>query len=194
MVFPGDGVMSLKTAVSVCVLAAFATVSSGCRSGEPIDNETAMNLIKDRNTDPVKLTFSASPPQNASATVTDAYTQLIDAHVITCTTTVGMGKICQPGPAGDAVTQVGAAELSIVAGRWVPASITTISRPVGSSGATAEVRLTFELSPLYRDFENAFDAIQLYAGKSPIENKREGKMAHAVFQRYEDGWHLESLT
>ena len=104
-----------------------------------------------------------------------------------------MGKICQPGPAGDALTQVGSAELAVVAGRWVPASITSISRSVGSS-ATAEVRLRFELSPLYRDFENAFDAIQLWAGKSPIESKKEGRVAHAVFQRYEDGWHLESLS
>jgi hypothetical protein len=185
--------MNLKTVVSVCALAAIASVSSGCRSGEPIDNDTAMSLLKDRTTEPIRLTFSASPPENGGAAVTDAYNQLIDAHVITCTKTAGMGKICQPGPAGEAVTQVGAAELAVVAGRWVPASITSIAQSAGSS-TTAEVRLTFELSPLYRDFESAFDAIQLYGGKSPIENKREGKMAHAVFQRYEDGWHLESLS
>lgn len=185
--------MRLKTVVTVCALAAIAAVSSGCRSGDPIDYETAMGLIRDRNTEPVKLTFSASPPANAGPTVADAYTALIDAHVIACTTTAAMGQICQPGPAGDALTQVGSAELAVVAGRWVPAAITSISRSVGSS-ATAEVRLRFEMSPLYRDFENAFDAIQLSVGKSPIDSKREGKMVHAVFQRYEDGWHLDSLS
>src|SRR2546423_1541349 len=108
--------MSLKTTASVCLLATIAALSIGCRGGDPIDYETAMSLIKDRNTEPIKLTFSASPPSNAGPSVMDAYSQLIDAHVITCTSTQVMGKICQPGPAGDALTQVGAAEMAIIAG------------------------------------------------------------------------------
>jgi len=185
--------MSLKTIVSICVLTALAAVLSGCRSSEPLDYETAMGLVKERSTEPVKLTFSASPPANGDAAVTDAYARLIDAHVITCTTTAAMGKICQPGPAGDALTQVGSAELAVVAGRWVPAAITSFSPSVGSN-TTADVRLRFEPSPLYRDFEDAFDAIQLWAGKSLIESKREGRIVRAVFQRYDDGWHLETLS
>jgi hypothetical protein len=184
--------MQLRT-TAYALLAVTAIISSGCHTAEPIDYETAMNLIKDRNTEPVKLTFSASPPSNAGPSMTEAYNQLIDAHVIACTTTPAMGKICQPGPTGDSLTQVGSAELAIVAGRWVPAAITSIARSVGSS-ATAEVRLRFEPSPLYRDFESAFDTIQLWGGKSPIESKKEGKVVRAVFQRYEDGWHLESLS
>src|SRR5690242_12482567 len=103
--------MSLRSTITVCVLAAIAGTSSGCRHSEPIDYDTAMTLVKDRNTEPVKLTFSASPPVDARPNVTDAYNQLISAHVLTCTTTAGMGKICQPGSAGEALTQVGAAEL-----------------------------------------------------------------------------------
>src|SRR5438128_9938195 len=102
----GDGVMSLRTTITVLVLATIAGASSGCRSGEPIDYETAMTLVKDRNTEPVKLTFSASLPTDARPNVADAYNQLISAHVLACTTTAAMGKICQPGPAGDALTQV----------------------------------------------------------------------------------------
>src|SRR5260370_37014140 len=101
--------MSSKTTLSMCALAVIAALSSGCRSGEPIDYETAMSLVRDRNTEPVKLTFSASPPPNAGPSVTDAYNALIDAHVIACTSTPAMGKICQPGPAGDALTQAGPA-------------------------------------------------------------------------------------
>jgi len=185
--------MSWNRFGSLCVLAALATISTGCSGGDPLDYETAMSLVKERQTDPVKLTISASPPAHGGAAVTDAYVRLMDAHVINCTTTEVMGKICQPGPAGEEITPVGSAELSLNAGHWVPSTITSISRSTGSS-ATAEVRMRFELSPLYRDFEESFDAIQVWAGKSPIENKKEGKMAHAVFQRYEDGWHLESLT
>ena len=183
--------MNFKTVIPVFALAAIATLSSGCHVGDPINYETAMSLVKDRNPEPVKLTFSASPPPNADSKIIDAYNRLVDAHVLTCTVTA-MGKICQPGPAGEALTQVGSAELALVAGRWVPAAITSISP--GGSSATAEVRLRFESSPTYRDFESAFDAIQLWAGKSAIETNKEGKMVHAVFQRYEDGWHLDSLS
>ena len=186
--------MSWNRIGCLCVLEALAAVSIGCSGGDPLDYETAMSLVKERQTDPISLTFSASPPAQGGANITDAYARLVDAHVITCTNTEAMGKICQPGPAGEsALTPVGSAELSLNAGRWVPSTITSISRSGGST-ASAEVRMRFELSPLYRDFEDSFDAIQIWAGKSPIENKKEGKMAHAVFQRYEDGWHLESLT
>lgn len=185
--------MRLQIIVSLFALAGIAVLSTACRSGEPIDSETAMSLLKDRNMEPVRLTFSASPPANADANVTSAYNTLVDAHVITCTTTKGMGTICQPGPAGDGVSQVGSAELAVIAGRWVPSAITSLSRADGST-ATAEVRMRFELNPLYRDFENAFDTIQLWSGKSAIDNKREGKVSHAVFQRYDDGWHLDNLS
>lgn len=185
--------MSQKILVAASALALFSTIFIGCRSGQPIDYDTALGLLKDRNSEPVRLTFSASPPANAGAGVMDAYERLIDAHVLACTNTAAMGKVCQPGPAGDALTQTGASELALVAGRWVPASITSISRSVGTS-ATAEVRMTFEMSPLYRDFEDAFDTIQIWAGKSVIESKKEGKIAHAVFQRDDDGWHLENVS
>jgi len=189
--------MRLKITVSACALAVIAAVSSGCRS-EPIDYETAMNLVKDRNTEPVQLTFSAWPPAHAGSrplcpTVADAYARLMDAHLITCTTTAALGKIYQPGPAGDALTRAGSGELAIIAGRWVPLAITSISRSVGNS-VTAEVRLRFEPSPLYHDFESAFDAIQLRAGQSSIESQKQGKVVQAVFQRYQDGWHLQGLS
>lgn len=184
--------MNFRIISSMCVMAAVSFALIGCRS-DPIDNDTALGLLKDRNTEPVKLTFSASPPADAGSSITDAYNRLIDAHVITCTSTKVMGKICQPGPAGDALTQVGSAEIALVAGRWVPSAINSISRSTGTT-ATAEVRMTFEMSPLYRDFENAFDAIQLWAGRPPVDNKKEGKIVHAVFQREEDGWHLESVS
>ena len=184
--------MSFKSILTAGAMIAIAVISIGCRATEPIDPDTALGLLKDRSMEPVKLTFSASPPTNGSQEAKDAYARLVDAHVITCNTTT-IGTLCQPGPAGDALTQVGAAELAVVAGRWVPATVTNFSHPQGT-GVTADVHMTFELSPLYRDFEGAFDAIQIWAGKSAIESKKEGKIAHAVFQHYDDGWHLENIS
>lgn len=184
--------MSFQRAACVCALTAL--VLSGCRTGDPIDYDTAVALLRDRNTEPLKIVFSASPPAKAGNERTaEAYDRLIDAHVIQCTDTRAMGKICEPGPAGEGLTLVGSTELSLVAGRWVPASITHISRS-GDGTASAEVRMTFEPSPLYRDFENSFDDIQQSAGVSAIEYKKEGKTVHAVYQHLEDGWHLESVS
>jgi hypothetical protein len=88
-----------------------------------------------------------------------------------------VGIICDPGPAGDALTQNGVSELSLVAGRWVPASIVAIRRTRGNS-AIADVRMSFELSQIFQDFENAFEEIQI---------------VRMTFQRYGNGWHVESV-
>jgi hypothetical protein len=69
----------------------------------------------------------------------------------------------------------------------------SISRSGGNS-ATAEVRMRFEPSPLYRDFETAFEQIQLATGKQPIDTTNQNKTIQAMYQRYEDGWHLEGVN
>ncbi len=180
----------------ICGLLWAIVPTSGCRQADPLDSETAVGLLKDRNTEPIKLVFSASPPISAEGRAVEAYDRLIDAHVLTCSATQAMGKICQPGPAGDVLTQEGTSELSLTAGRWVPATILSISRS-GDSSAAAEVRMKFEPSPLYRDFETAFDQIQLgtgSSGASVADYKKEGKIVHAMYQRSDDGWRLESLN
>jgi hypothetical protein len=184
--------MRLPTLSLACVLAAGA-ILSGCRGGNPLDADTAMALLKDRNTEVVKFTFSASPPRTAAdPRVTQAYDRLIDAHVIQCTSTEAMGKVCQPGPAGEAITLVGTTDFTLNAGRWVPSTIANISRS-GSSSAVVEVRMSFEPSPLYRDFESTFDDIQPVAVKTGAENLRNGKTVHATYQRDEEGWHVISV-
>ncbi len=180
--------------ICASIFAAFAV--SGCRHVDPLDAETAVDLLKDRNGETLKLVFSASPPSPTDARANEAYDRLIDAHVLTCSATKTMGKVCRPGPAGDALAQEGPADISLIAGRWVPATIMSISRS-GNSSAVAEVRMRFEPSPLYRDFESAFDQVQLAsgaAGASTIDYKREGKIVHASYQRYDDGWRLEGLN
>jgi hypothetical protein len=186
--------MGIGKFVFISVAVAAALLLASCRSGDPIDYETAIALLKDRNTEPVKLTFSASPPSTGvSARAAQAYDQLADAHVLNCESTQSLGKLCQPGPAGDAVAQVGSTELAVVAGRWTPENILSISRS-GGSLATAEVRMRFEPSPLYRDFEAAFDQIQLATGKTPLDAAMQSKTVRASYQHYEDGWHLEAVN
>jgi hypothetical protein len=185
--------MRLSTSLSICAPAIVAAILGGCSGNDPLDTDTAMALLRERNMEAFKFTFNTTPPRpTGDAGVIQAYARLMDAHVIECTTTEALGKICQPGPAGEALSLVGTTELELNAGHWVPSTIANISRS-GSGSAVAEVHMSFEASPLYRDFESSFDDIQSLGGKPGIENARNGKTVHATYQRSQDGWHLASV-
>jgi hypothetical protein len=165
---------------------------AGCGGGEPLDSETALGLIRDRNTDPVQTRFSAVPQMDRQDNrMAQAYLHLMEAHVIECHTS-SLGTICEPGVSGQGITLSGANELMLNAGHWVPVTVLSISR-TGRNRATAEVRLTFEASQLYAEFESDFDSVQTVEAAQALGNKKQGWNAHAVFQHYDDGWHLESI-
>src|SRR5260370_41057161 len=146
---------------SVCVLV--VSVAAGCLSGcggDPLDYETAMNLLRERVTDPVRISFSASPRHEAQdPKVNEAYQRLQDAHVIQCKASVGVGTICEPGPAGDAITQTGVSDLSLVSGRWGPSAIVAIRR-TGRGSAGGEVSMLFEPSELFQGIEGGIEQDQ----------------------------------
>jgi hypothetical protein len=174
-------------------LAAYAILTA-C-SGDPLNYEQAMSLLKDRNSEPVKITFSATPRISpaSDARITRAYDRLMEEHVLACENTPALGMVCQPGPAGEELTPAGSADLALVAGRWTPAVITHIAR-TGRSSASADIRMAFEPTSLFREFENELELIQNSVGtRLELGDRKDGKMARATFQRYEDGWRLESL-
>jgi hypothetical protein len=174
---------------SVCVL--FVCLC-GC-GGDPLQYETALNLLRERATDPVRTTFSASPRfETQDPRVNVAYQRLQDAHVIECKPGTGVGTICEPGPAGEAITQSGVSDLSLVAGRWAPSTILAIRR-TGRGSAEADVRMLFEPSELFREFEDSFDQIQGPGAMVALGTRRQGKMVRVLYQRYDDGWHVESI-
>ena len=178
--------------VSVLVVSVAVGCLSGC-GGDPLDYETAMNLLRERATDPLRISFSASPRHEAQdPKVNDAYQRLQDAHVIQCKASVGVGTICEPGPAGDAITQSGVSDLSLVSGRWVPSAIVAIRR-TGRGSADADVRMLFEPSELFQEFEEAFDQIQGPGAMVTLSSRKQGKMVRVRYQRYDDGWHVESI-
>jgi len=165
----------------------------GCGGGTPLTYDEAMSIMRDRTSDAVRTTFGSSPHfENQDEKVTKGYQALINAHVIACKTDANVAMICEPGPAGDAVTPSGVSELSTVAGRWVPASVVAIQRS-GRNSATAEVRMSFEPSQLFQDFEEAFDSIQTPGAMAALGTRKQGKVVRATFQRYEDGWHVETV-
>jgi hypothetical protein len=170
---------------------ALALCLTAC-GGAVLDYETAINLLRERAADPVRTSISASPRfENQDPKVVQAYQRLIDAHVIQCKTT-SVGAICEPGPAGDTLTQNGVTDLSVVAGRWMPAAIVAIQR-TGASSASADVRMTFEPSTLFQEFEDAFDSIESAGSMPASTTRKQGKMVHVTFERYDDGWHVENI-
>ena len=175
------------------VVFGLAVCLTGC--GEyPLDYETALNLLRERTSDPVKTSFSASPQfDKQEKAVSEAYQRLMDEHVIVCKKNTDLGAICEPGPAGDALAQDGVSELSLVAGRWVPASIAALNR-TGRNTAIADVRMSFEPSQTFQEFGDAFAQIQgLGRSLALASSRQEGKTVKATFQRYADGWHVEGV-
>jgi hypothetical protein len=178
---------------STFVAVGLALVLTGC-AGDPLDYETALNLLRERTLDPVKTSFSASPQfDRQPPAVSEAYQRLINEHVIVCNKKLAVGTFCEPGPAGDALLQEGVSQLSLVTGRWVPSTILAIRR-TGRNRATADVRMSFEPSQIFQDFGDAFDQIQGLGRSLTLANTRQqGKTVQATFQRDADGWHVEAV-
>jgi hypothetical protein len=180
--------VSMRSWLTIPVLALCLTACGGVA----LDYETAINLMRERAADPVRTSISASPRfENQDPKLVRAYQRLIDAHVIDCKTT-SVGAICEPGPAGDTLTLNGVTDLSVVAGRWVPAAIVSIQR-TGSNSASAEVRMTFEASTLFQEFEDAFDSIESPGSLLAATTRKQGKVVHVTFERYDDGWHVDNI-
>jgi hypothetical protein len=182
--------MRVACSATLCV---WAIWTAGC-GVEHIDYETALNLVRDRTMDPVKITISASPHFSESdPKIKQYYDQLVEGHVLTCEANGTVGMLCQPGPVAEGVSQEGSMDLSVNAGRWIPAVITKINR-AGRGAVTAELRLTFEPSPLYREYREALDALQnSSSSRLSLAEQKEGKTAHASFVHAEDGWHVENM-
>jgi len=177
---------------AVCALSAFLALLAGCTRGEPLSQPAAMALLRDGNTGAILLRFNASPPDRASSPVmAKAYDDLVENHVLDCSDPA-KGNLCVPGPAGGPIKHDSATSLSLPAGHWAPSTVTALQR-TGATTATAQVRMTFEPSNLYREFENAFDALRIAGSSRDLEQKSDGKIFTATFRRYDDGWHLESL-
>jgi hypothetical protein len=178
------------TFLAVCGLLAGLT---GCGKGDPLEYPAAMNLLRDNNTASLTMRFSASPPldRTTAAQVLKAYDVLKENHILDCSEPE-KGNLCVPGAAGGAIQQDTATALLLTAGHWTPLTIISMERTSRTS-ATAQVRMAFEPSSLYRDYENSFDALRTAGSSRDLDQKKDGKTMTASFQRYDDGWHLEGL-
>lgn len=166
---------------------------AGCGGGDPLTYDVAMDLMRDR-VDVVRVSFSAAPRfTKDDVKLATAYQKLLEGKVIQCKNTSAMGILCEPGPAGDALKQDSATELSLVAGRWVPAAILSVRR-TGRSSAAADIRMAFEPSPTLREFEDALDVIRPPGYLLSQSTWKQGKVVHATFQRFDDGWHVDTVT
>ena len=161
---------------------------SGCMKKD-LDRGTAMKLLQGRNVGVVG-SFQAYADYVHLSSARGWYQQLINARVITC----GGGPVCGLGPSGTGL-QLNFTTFSFAAGTLTPVDVTGVAQ-TGPNSASAEVRLAFQPSPLYAQYRNTFDHLTAEAqvmGGGPVQPQTQRNAAEAVFQRYDDGWRLQSL-
>jgi hypothetical protein len=175
-----------------CIVTALAIIIAaqlGC-GHKPLDRQTAMKVIGSRIIDTIEGSFSASPEYRGNAI--PQYQQLLNAGVITCTGSAIMGTVCRPGPAGSGLRE-GTGEIAFVAGQLVVGSVTAVSETSPTS-AIADIQLVFQPTPLYSKYQAQLNLMD--DGSSfqiPLQQRIQGRMARAMFQRFDDGWHLQGL-
>jgi hypothetical protein len=77
-------VMKFKLFLFSAVVTLTVACLTGC-GGDPLDYATAMDLLRERTTDPVRTSFSAAPHfENRDPGVLQAYQRPMDEHVIQC--------------------------------------------------------------------------------------------------------------
>lgn len=184
----------LRRITATVVLSIWVCSLAGC-AGETLDYDTALNLLRDRRADTVKITFSATPGiGQGDPKVKEAYDRLVAEHVLTCEAMAAVGTLCQPGPAGAGIRQEGSTDLSLIAGQWVPSVITSITRSARGT-AQAEARLTFEPSPLYSEYQELFDTLQSTSeAHLSIAERKEGRGLRVTYVRADDGWHVDAVN
>ena len=71
--------------------------------------------------------------------------------------------------------------------------ITGVTRS-GTHTSTAEARLAFEPSPLYKEYQQAFDTLQNSPdGRGLLAQQKDGKNVQATFVHSEEGWRVETF-
>jgi hypothetical protein len=173
---------------------------SGCTKKE-LDRNTALKLLQAKSLpSPTSATGGLASVvgsfqgytayASSSGSSYPWYQQLISAGVITC----GMGPVCQPGPSGGALQMDGSA-FRFVAGTLTPLQVTGVAQ-TGPASAIAQVRLEFWSSPFYAQYRNALDHLTAEAqtfGGGPVQPQTQGRAGEAAFQRFDDGWRLQSF-
>jgi hypothetical protein len=161
----------------------------GCKKKD-LDRNVAMTLLQGRSVT-VAGSFQAYAAYAQSSSASGWYQQLIYADVITCSS----APVCQPRRLAGGLQQE-FSNFNFVAGSLIPAEVTGVTQ-TGPNSAMAQVRLTFQPSQLYAQYQNAFDHLtaeaQVMGGGGPVRPQTQRTTAEAVFQRYDDGWRIQTF-
>ena len=171
------------------------------KKNQDLDRETAMKLLGGKTVETVEGSFDASlnDAQFAANILGDRkdlvplFRELLNAGIIAC----NANNVCQPGPNGSSIRIqggiFGSSDLIFTAGTLVPSAITGVIQ-TGPNMATADVQLSFQPTSMYQQHQAAFDQVnrQTVAG-APLNARTQGRPARAFFQRYDDGWRLQSI-
>jgi hypothetical protein len=178
-----------KTITIVFLALLSAVIQLGCGK-KPLDRDTALRLLQDRNVQSIQMVYEGQP--FPPSTHQSAYQQLVSAGVLRAEPLVFGQVKYQAGPNnfGGLVSQE---HTEIIAGYLRPTAVTGI-RQTGSDEAVAEVTLSFVPSPVYSQFQAAMDEVASDTFKEIFQRQKQPRETKATFRRYDNGWRLENFT
>lgn len=161
------------------------------KSTNELNRDTILSLMRGRFSNEVKVSMSTS--SYTMRNLTDLYSQMIKAKVITCQSAEGHYRFCRPGSNGSALYQseqeagtVTAGSLSLNIGRNVPSSVNGISR-LDQASAYADVLFSFEANGSYSLYTKWSDAFY----RRP---NTQGEQHRVLLRLYDDGWRVERVN
>jgi YARHG domain len=160
-------------------------------SRNELTRETVLSLARESLTK--KVVASMNTSSNVLGNLTEIYTKMIKAKVITCpvySQSCLCWDKCRPGVNGrglylQSVESSVAGSLGIAIGYKVPTEVTGISR-IDQSSAYADVVLGFQRSEGYTLFENYRQAFWNH-------DYTQGERHRILLRLYDDGWRLERV-
>jgi hypothetical protein len=165
---------------------------TACSKAE-LDRDTATKLIGSRA---VRRVQGEIPRLGSTPAQANAYEQLHAAGVLDCKMSGGWASVglvpCNVGPRGRNLVlfNMGEQTMHFIAGQLVASEVTGVSQ-TGETTAVADVRLTFQPNSEYAQHEAQ---LLLLEDTGAVSAAKSGRLtARANFQRFDDGWRLESI-
>jgi len=167
-------------------MCAFVLLINGC-SKKQLDRETAAKLIGNR----VVKSLEGEIPQFGSQ-YNGSLGQLHDAGLLNCKY-AGMDNLvpCNVGGNGHGfIAHRGNNRMAFAAGQLSAGEVTGVSQ-TNEAMAVAVVRLVFQPNEQYVRYQTLLDPIET---TGTISAAKSGSLtARATFQRFDDGWRLQSI-
>lgn len=169
--------------------------ASTSQSRTELNRETVLSLVRGKFNKEVTVGMNTSSNVYGKGNITDLYTRMIQAKIISCPKKepsaggCGCWTGCSPGPNSHGLrmseqgNSIVSGSMSLTVGYKVPSEVSGISR-IDQSSAYADVVFTFESNSSYSFYTQWSDAFW----KAPDTRSEQHRF---LLRLYDDGWRVE---